>query len=239
MSKLGIALLAVFFLAAAAPTPHPSQSTFQSSTSASSSLIGDAEAAPSRNPWLDPIAIFTGLLVLVGAGQIYFLRNTDIATTKAANAAKASADAVTSQLRAYIQVNIAGRPHLEVGPLQIVLAIKNTGQTPAYDTIVCSNIGITLWPNPAQTFQDVVPTVRVPIVLSPGQEFNNIPVLDNITAHEIAGLKAKALRIVVWGRVDYVDTFKIARFSKFAFSLETDGTKFLPPFIEGSGTSAD
>lgn len=44
-----------------------------------------AEAEYSK--WTDPISIFTFLLVLVGAGQVWFLRNTDKATTKAAEAA--------------------------------------------------------------------------------------------------------------------------------------------------------
>jgi hypothetical protein len=80
------------------------------------------------------LVIFSGALVAVSAFQAIFLRASVVATEKTAAAAKASADAVVTQLRAYAFVTDARvRGFERHGPLRLQIRISNRGQTPAYE----------------------------------------------------------------------------------------------------------
>jgi hypothetical protein len=164
------------------------------------------EAQDEHNPWRDPITIFTGLLVLVGASQVWFLRNTDKATTKAANAAKASADAVVSQLRSYLQIRLEITGIDEPGPRVVTGELRNTGQTPAFDISHWTAIGCDKWPT-EMTFDK--PSVIVggsKFTLGPTEKSHFGPSLQ-LSDAQISGLKAGDLALFVWGRVEYRDAF--------------------------------
>jgi hypothetical protein len=105
------------------------------------------ETQDEHSRWTDPITIFTGLLVIVGAFQVVFLRNTDQATSKAAKAAQTSADALLSQLRPIISVE--GKALVKNGtqqPLAVFFEVRNSGQTPAFGVQVLA--GVQFLPNP-------------------------------------------------------------------------------------------
>jgi uncharacterized membrane protein len=60
-----------------------------------------------------------------------------------------------------------------------------------------------------------------------------------ISDKEEAGLKRGASRIIVWGKVTYVDTFKFPHITRYAFSLRWEGDKFGLPFYEPGGNTSD
>lgn len=81
------------------------------------------------------LTIFTGFLVLVGAGQCYIIFKTLKETKKAADAAKDSADALPAIERAYVFSNIEINKDMSdpdtVRDFEAELWLKNHGKTPA------------------------------------------------------------------------------------------------------------
>jgi hypothetical protein len=77
--------------------------------------------------WLAYVAAFQFIVLLI---QAYWLRRTVKVSEMAANAAKESADAVVSQLRAYISCEVI----LKRGqhPFVALITLENFGQTPAF-----------------------------------------------------------------------------------------------------------
>lgn len=189
------------------------------------------------------LVVFTGGLVAVGAGQCYLVFRTLRATETAAKAAQESADAVVSQLRAYVHVGLSESPTIgDDRVLRAIVHVKNTGQTPAYDAVIVSNIGIVSWPPPRPLeaiFVDTEASTVVRISLPSGEASANIPEMPNVTAQEEAGLRAGAYRIVVWGKVNYTDAFKNPRITRYALSVRWEGDRFGLPFIEPVGNSSD
>jgi hypothetical protein len=170
--------------------------------------------------WLDPFTIFTGLLVLVGAGQVWFLRRTDIATTKAANAAQASADAVVSQLRAYVHLGeIVIEDPDGLNP-RIKITAQNTGQTPAYGMTMIATAS-------AFNADSILPLIRPEptpdtskIDLTAGPLAQKILPLEKIfLKFPLARLRAGSDILFVYGEILYRDAFKIDRHTRFKFSI--------------------
>lgn len=176
--------------------------------------------------WADPITIFTALLVLVGAGQVWFLRNTDKATTKAAEAAQksaevaaASADAVVSQLRAYVGIKSCDLDAVGVGQgaTRATVTLKNTGQTPAFNLTQWAAMGVDFFP-----LQNGLPQIAAgqqpgPVQpLGPGAEILVKPIFAQpLQAHHVAALNAGTMAIYVIGEVTYTDAFKKDRVLKY------------------------
>jgi hypothetical protein len=189
------------------------------------------------------LVAFAGLQFFAMLLQAYWLGRTVKISERAADAAKESADAVVSQLRAYIHVSLLESPTIDdERVLKATVQVKNTGQTPAYDAVIVSNIGIVSWPppRPLETiFVDTDAPTVVRISLPSGEASANIPEIPSVSAREEAGLKSGAYRIVVWGRVNYMDAFKKPRATRYAFSLRWEGDKFGLPFYEAVGNSAD
>jgi hypothetical protein len=85
------------------------------------------------------LTIFTGLLVLVGAGQCYTIFKTLKETQKAADAADASAKALPIMERAYVFSKVIPSRKIEIfhegfdydKGLEAILYLKNHGKTPA------------------------------------------------------------------------------------------------------------
>ncbi|MEX0842434.1 MAG: hypothetical protein WD039_09150 [Xanthobacteraceae bacterium] len=182
------------------------------------------------------LATFTALVAAVTGFLGY-------ATWTAATAAKNAANAVVSQLRAYLRVSLMEPPTIDAERvLKVSVGIKNTGQTPAYDADIVSNVGIISWPAPSPLETIFIETEAqkiVKITIAGGDTTLNIPEMPNVSSGEEAGLKAGAYRVIVWGRVRYTDTFKKPRTTRYAFSLKWEGDKFGPPFYESVGNTSD
>jgi hypothetical protein len=236
------------------PTPPPKLPTAeQIEKSIADGINTAAQQYEARHPtsppdnsgwWFNLLLVgFTGGLMVVGAGQGFLTFWTLKATQTVAEAAKESADAVVSQLRAYMHVSLMGPPTIDdERVLKATVHVKNTGQTPAYDAVIVSNIGIISWPppRPLETiFIDTEATTVVRISLPGGEVSANIPELPNVSVPEEAGLRAGAYRIIVWGRVNYTDTFKNHRTTRYALSIRWEGDRFGLPFIESVGNSSD
>jgi hypothetical protein len=200
--------------------------------------------------WFDsPITVFTFFLVLVGAIQAYWLQRTVKVSEAAARAAGKSADAVVSQLRAYISIfqnDISGATPLGELNIQTILPLiagtrpcsrvkyKNTGQTPAFDLVVNGNVSLTEWPlDPAK-----LPPIQTghggsKETLGPGMERTKIditpPEIPPLTQDDIVGLTSGRLAIFVYGEMLYRDAFNIPRFTRYR--LFTGG----PTGIRGGG----
>lgn len=189
------------------------------------------------------LAWFAFFQFLALGAQAYWLSRTVKVSERAADAAKESADAVVSQLRAYIHVALAEPPTIDdERVLKATVHVKNTGQTPAYDAVIVSNIGIVSWPppRPLETiFVDTEAPTVVRISLPSGEASANIPEMPNVTVAEEAGLRAGAYRIIVWGKVNYTDAFKNPRITRYALSVRWEGDNFGLPFIEPVGNSSD
>ncbi len=89
------------------------------------------------------LAAFAFLQFLAMLIQAYWLGRTVKVSERAAKFAEESADAVVGQLRAYIHVNLMELPTIDAARvLKVPVGVKNMGQTPAYNTVIVSNIGI-------------------------------------------------------------------------------------------------
>jgi hypothetical protein len=185
---------------------------------------------PDNSTWVFNLllVIFTGGLMVVGFFQALFLRASVDAGEKAAKAAKDSADAVVSQLRAYVLIGAVEKNEFEISRndgITLWLRAKNGGQTPAFD--VRSMIRTDVLPNPLTTQlpEDDVPQDATRATIPPGHEIRLRARYPNLTAEQILGLHAGEFAIYVWGRVNYRDAFDNARFVKFSMvvPVEKDG----------------
>jgi hypothetical protein len=203
----------------------------------------DRQQNAATERWL---VIFNGFLMvatifLVVATALLYRATDKIAnaTVDAANAAKASADAVVSQLRAYVHVSLTEPPRItDLGVLTLIVGAKNTGQTPAYRATIVSNVGIITWPPPRpleQIFRDFDPPDSTMVSIPAGEIIAVIPEMPDVTDEEEHLIKSGNARVVVWGRVDYDDTFKNRRTTKYALSVRWEGSGFAAPFYERVG----
>jgi hypothetical protein len=169
------------------------------------------ETQDENSPWLDPISIFTGLLVLVGGGQVWFLYQTNKGTQKTAEAAKQSADAVVGQLRAYVFIDAYEIRNFGTDkPLEGWMMLKNSGSTPAHDL-----------ERSAKLFYSPYPAVEFPEIdwpggkgyLAPGGEvfFGPIPLPRALTPEENERIIAGTHAVYLFGKIRYTDVFKHQR----------------------------
>ena len=182
------------------------------------------------------LVIFSGALVAVGAFQAIFLRTSVVATEKTAAAAKASADAVVTQLRAYASVTAATiRGFEQDGPLRIQIRISNRGQTPAYElthehgftrgTASVSRLKGDLWPPE----RDVsLSKVTVP----PGVIKDAFIDIDEPLSPEVkSSIRDGTHGLFAYGEIRYKDGFGNPRVSNYRLMYGGG-----PPIIDGQFT---
>jgi len=163
---------------------------------------------------------FNFLLVLVGVGQGGVLLFTALVSNKAANAAKVSADAVVSQLRAYISMRIKeGMPprfDMKTGPW-IAFDIKNTGQTPAFELThwIQAGIGPLDFRGPFNDGSGEVKPQKT--TLAPGTEINVVTEGPEPGPGDSEAFIAGTLAVYVWGEINFRDAFKNPRFHRFRY----------------------
>lgn len=172
------------------------------------------ETKTEKSPWLEPITFFTFLLVLVGGGQVWFLRNTDISTTRAANAAKQAADAAMAGQRAFIDIQPYWSQETVEGDFVFGAKWINAGNSHATNIRqfidYCFVDSDTDLPDDF-VFPDNVPPIATASgnMLGPKREFfsPNVPRDGVITAAQMADIKAKKKRLYFFGWAKYSDIF--------------------------------
>lgn len=169
----------------------------------------------------DPIAILTLLLFVIGGLQVEISRRT-----------------ARRQLRAYMGVNdFTFFDGATLDPPQpenfnrpgVILQIRNTGQTPAYDVFHNTRI-------------EVRPVHEEGLLVTPGKiemsksytprEGNLIKTVElgrQLAPQELDGIRNRTHGIYVMGRIDYRDTFRKARYA--TYRLRYNGA--YPPPTQG------
>jgi hypothetical protein len=182
-----------------------------------------------------PITWFTGCLVVVGGlqgiffvWQLILIRQGLADTAKAADAAERSSSAASAslvlatrtaerQLRAYVLItggiyvvrslDDLGRGHIEV---------KNTGQTPAYNMTMWSNIFVERHPLGADLPQPDPALPMTSSILAPGCTTSMFTGNPTIQAPYIwARVGTPDCTIYVYGEINYTDAFAVRRVTKF------------------------
>ncbi len=169
------------------------------------------------------IAIFTILLVTAGFYQVFIAR---VATRK--------------QLRAYVfidtidVVNIIAPPpetilppgswiyQSALGPLAFI-AIKNSGQTPAYGVLNWGEICFREFPLTSVLpygDRNALSLIRTKLAIPPGgKTIKNIRIPQPLSDDEIAKLRAGTHAIYVYGDIVYKDIFGKKRFTNFRYFI--------------------
>jgi hypothetical protein len=155
----------------------------------------------------DPIAILTLALFLIGGWQVEISRRT-----------------AKRQLRAYVfadHVGISDGTHLkppifQLGIPRTVIAIKNSGQTPAY--------GLRHWGGIEIKRLTEERTLVPPENMTDGS-LSSIPTgglntkvawfTRKLTTHEISEIKTCVSAMYVYGRIEYLDVFKRRHFTNY------------------------
>jgi len=156
------------------------------------------------------------------------------AANRAADAAAAQTriaeDTEKHQLRAYayakpppqgVQNVVAG------GKVLAVIAVRNSGQTPAYHLRMRGNTGVGVWPIPSlQTWREG--PYGGNLVLNPETETTTggkiSSDVDTITQPDIESVHdGKTHRLYVFGTILYEDIFGSERYSDFCFAYYGDG----------------
>jgi hypothetical protein len=194
---------------------------------------GDTEKGEQKSRTDLALAIFTGVLCLIGIGQlIVFSRQADRLQDSVDESRKATTtlrDNAVSQARAYITVGSVSVPQPDSWtrqPIYAVPQIINTGQTPAYDVAWAFRIE----PHPP----DFDPRPFLPLNHSdrgtrsratigsqkPLGPLVRGPVLQEA---ELAAIRQDTLRLYVYGTVGYRDAFKIVRYTNCCLFIAVDG----------------
>jgi len=177
------------------------------------------------------LAKFTDTQVSIGVAQSVLLFLTLGAAVFAAWAAWKAAeagdeivtvtrDSAERQLRAYVTISGCGISDLKTtkGPIKATLTMKNVGQTPAYDVVHPSAIGIHSFPRtdfPAPP-QDLPLSKQVLGPNGIAYKFHTYRVL---TDEENDGITAGKMAIYVFGEVRYRDVFGNSHTTKYRYMI--------------------
>jgi hypothetical protein len=185
-----------------------------------SNLVDEQNNEKKNESWLfkflaDPIAVFTGLMLLVNIGLWAATRRLVLGAE----------DTSRRQLRAYISVEPKDfRILSSENPLGIMVHLINHGNTPAHDVI--DDVVISVQPNPLPAeFEFPYPAIsvnRTPFVLYPGQprqleRYGHEP----LAVDDLAKLNdGNKFRVYFFGLIRYVDVFNIYQSTKFCIFIE-------------------
>lgn len=161
----------------------------------------------------------TGALVFATLGlcvaafrQSRDMKSSIAVADKAANAAKASADAVVTQLRAYASVTAARVQGFEQrGPLRLQIRISNRGQTPAYE--LTHEHGFTRGEASISRFKGELwpPERNVPLsktTLAPGISHDAVIDIPTPLRPEVkAAIRDGTHGLFAYGEIRYIDAF--------------------------------
>ncbi len=202
----------------------------------------------------DPIAFwtlclvgFTAVLAGVSIAQARVLIRTDRTARAAANAATVAAtatkdsvaqmkDTAQRQLRAYVGhsgVSFDNQPAPDSGMIKVVIALKNSGATPAYGVICRTKVDLLpIIPFFAKDFDFRLPPVNARAVgtLGPNQEYRHHAWANrSFTAAELAKLEygfrpiEQRVNVYVYGTITYLDSFGRSHFTNFCYWINRGG----------------
>jgi hypothetical protein len=184
----------------------------------------------------DPVAFYTSLLVLFTA----ILGGSTVAlwwsTRRLVRGAEETAQ---RQLRAYVGVTVPDSqlrhpdPSLQSSDpsiFKMVLEIKNSGQTPAYDTI--TRYTTMLLDHPVAADYDFFRPIGVnpsTVVLNPNACIRSESTPHPLSASEVEEMKDpnSKRRLYTFGEITYRDAFNTGRHTHFCFYNEWDGETFI------------
>jgi hypothetical protein len=161
------------------------------------------------------LAVFTAILAIVSAVEIYYLVRTDKTARLSAEAARKSAESLPRIERAYLLVD---RISFSSGSGQIMaqLRFKNFGKTPAIVTKYQNNFTAIL-PEAPEYPPDLAPREQV------------VEAYGFLQAPESVYLGTNQL-LNFYGMITYQDIFKIMHATRFCFIVQLGGS---PPFRSG------
>jgi hypothetical protein len=235
--RVAIALLLLFVLwcgwQSRLSSQHPSHLAQESAAAISNSIY---QNKPEQHWWQDAVAIFTLCLVFVGAAQavlflvqLRFIRQSLADAKIAAEAAKESADATKAsvelarqtaerQLRAYVAVDQGILKGVGGAETEARLYIKNTGQTPAYNTEQWVSIVADDYPT-TRTFEFFPGTAEIgaSATIGAGGLSTVFISVGALTANQWDKIRTGKAAIWLWGEIRYRDAFEKRRFTRFKY----------------------
>jgi hypothetical protein len=182
-----------------------------------------AEQKTSTDWW---IVYLTGALVFVGICQIVAMAVQTFWMKQTVRVAKQSADAATAtvktmsdtaerQLRAYVFPVSAQSIPDGPGPgnFRVKVKIKNSGQTPAYESVSWCGVGVSTFPIPSDFPDESANSGSYSI--APGGDIELGGPLDPITPAQYLAISKATHAIYAFGVIRYVDAFQQKRFTNF------------------------
>jgi hypothetical protein len=163
-------------------------------------------------------AVTVALLQFVAIGiQSWFLWRTVRVSETAAKVAQDSAEAVVSQLRAYIFAEHVKLIDFDSNPL-VQIVFKNSGQSPAFDVDVWATVSVAAYPLEIKPERPDGLAQASRGSIGPGAEFHiahraQPPLANDDRINVVSGKAA----IYIAGGITYKDAFKNNRFTNFCF----------------------
>lgn len=163
-------------------------------------------------------AIVVALLQFIAIGvQAWFLWRTVKVSETAAKVAQESADAVVSQLRAYIFAEHVKLIEFDSNPL-VQIIFKNSGQSPAFDLDIWAIVSAAVYPLEIKPERPDGIAQASRGSIGPGAQFHiaqraQPPLTNDDHINIVAGKAA----IYIAGGITYKDAFKNNRFTNFCF----------------------
>lgn len=183
------------------------------------------EYKPEKDWWYkfstDPIATFTGLLFIATVLLWWSTRCLVIGTEKTAQ----------KQLRAYVfldpvkEMTFVSKPSTS-STIEIEIHVKNVGLTPAHDVLCESWVTLDVWPLPS-TFnffdqKSVEPKSRH-IIPPGGIKHYHTGSSRSLNDKELADVHNDKLRVYIYGRITYKDSFGNLYYTNFCHASTSLG----------------
>lgn len=170
------------------------------------------------------VGIYTMLTASIVAASIYAALQAKSSVKAAQTSAAVAADTERRQLRAYTYVKPPPAGVVDIGAgnaPRAKVAIRNSGQTPAYDLRIRGNLGVGPYPPlPNQTFHEG--PYGGSIVLNPETETDTggeVSVGDKLTQTDIDFIRSGTTgRLYVFGTITYSDAFGAHWYSNYCFA---------------------
>ena len=148
-------------------------------------------------------------------------------------------DTAKRQLRAYLSVNPKNINSLTpAANASVILSIRNTGQTPAYEVRHTDIVQICPYPLPANyPFPQLPPFGPSRTIVHPDREFDGS--VRSVAPFNQAQINAIVTptntRLYVFGRSEYEDAFKLPHYVQFCYSIA--GISFAAATVLPNGTT--
>jgi hypothetical protein len=211
----------------------------------------DLEAQWAQAHWAMIAALVAMIGVVVTTVGVIFVARTLQATraavreaeraTQAANDAVAvTSDTAKRQLRAYVSTigAVIGPDRDNSDSFSIVVDIRNTGLTPAYDLICWAEAELDAFPLESRLPIHCIKT-ESRAVLAPGSSTLLMPTHRLLTTQEQDDLRNDKLALYVFGEAHYKDAFGHQRLTQFRLRMNGQGVRLKTFKADRQGNYAD